>query len=148
MSEQRLSPGSQFIHSPKFIDPARTRVRGIVRIAGGTLKEFEGHLEEANNPFIRDLKMQYTLDEIALNTEKEGAFLKQKEELDRRLQEDEARDEGLRMLAKAKAEALGLEIFQNEAHKEVKRRIRRASSVFEVTALTATAFLAELTPST
>lgn len=139
-----LSPGSQFIHSPKYIDQSHTRVRGIVKLANGTMKEFEGHVEDSQNPFIRDLRIQYTLEEILKNTEKENIFLKKKEELERRMMEDDAREEGLRILAKTKAEALQLEIFQDDTHKEVKRRIRRASNVFEVTALTATAFLAQI----
>lgn len=144
MNEIRLSPGSQYIHSPKFMDGARNRVKGIVKLANGTFKEFEGHLDESHNPFIRDLKLQYTVDEIQTNTEREHAFQKKKDELEKRLQEDEIREEGLRLLAKAKGEALALEIFQDDKHSEVKRKIRRAQTVFEVTALTATAFLIEI----
>jgi len=144
MNELRLSPGSQIILAPRFIDANNTVVRGVVRLPNGTFKEFDGHLSDEHNPFVRDLKMQHTLEEIHANTLKESNFQKKKDELDKRLLEDEQREEGLRILAKAKAEALQIEVFADEKHKEVKRRIRRAQSVFEVTALTATALLLEI----
>lgn len=143
-NELRLSPGSQIILAPRFIDGTHNVVRGIVRLPNGTFKEFDGHLSDEKNPFVRDLLMQHTLDEIRVNTEKELAFQKKKEELDKRLQEDELREEGLRILAKAKAEAMQMEIFQDDRHKEAKRRIRRAQTVFEVTALAAAAMMLDL----
>lgn len=144
MNELRLSPGSQIILAPRFIDAANTVVRGVVRLPNGTFKEFDGALNDSNNPFIRDLMMQHTLEEIGFNTQKELAFHKKKEELDKRLLEDEQREEGLRLLAKAKAEALQLEIFQGDDHKEAKRLIRRAQSLLEVTALAAAALMVKI----
>lgn len=141
MNELRLSPGSQIILAPRFLDPSRTVVRGVVRLPNGTFKEFDGHLADEANPFVRDLLMQHTLEEIAVNTEKEVTFQRKKAELDQRLLEDEQREEGLRQLARAKAEALQLEIFRDDEHKEIKRQIRRAQSRMEVTALAAAALM-------
>lgn len=144
MNELRLSPGSQIILAPRFIDNAQTMVRAVVRMPNGTFKEFDGALADEKNPFVRDLRMQHTLEEIKVNTEKEIAFQKKKEELDKRLIEDEQREESLRLLAKAKAEALQLDIFKDDEHKEAKRLIRRAQSLIEVTALTAAAMMIKL----
>lgn len=143
-NELRLSPGSQIIMAPYFIDAGQTIVRGVVRLPNGTFKEFDGSLVDEKNPFVRDLKMQHTLEEIKVNTTKVQNFQKKKEELDKRLQEDELREEGLRLLAKAKAEALQIEIFKDEKHKEAKRLIRRAQTILEVTAIAAGAMIKEL----
>ena len=141
MENIQLSPNSLFIYSPRFIDQNKTRIRGIVRLNSGEFKEFEGHKDDEKNPFIRDLFLQYNLKEIEEISKKESLFHQKKALLEKRNLEDKQRDEELQALAQAKAQAFKLDIFQDDEFKDLKRKIRRASSIFEVTALSACAFM-------
>jgi len=130
-----LAEDSVLVYQPRFIDDARTRVAAIVRLPNGQLLEVEKSYDDLESRFVRDIRLQYSNEEILEFTLRENALLAIKEQVEKKAEERRLQLENEAQTFRAKAQAFEIEDVKNFSDKTVIRRLRKAQSPLEVAAI-------------
>ena len=139
VATMHLGPDSLVIYQPRYTDANKTRIKAIVRMPDGKLTEMEADKSDARAALIRDVFSQYSEAELEMFTHREFCILGKLRELNQRMIEDKKKTDEREEVFQAKAKALALPQIRDHQDKEVRGSIRRASSAFEVMALTVAA---------
>lgn len=139
-----FGPDSLVVYHPRYTDASRTKIKAIVRMQDGALVEMEANKADQQAGLIRDVRLQYSEAEIEMFTHREFCVLEKMRELNHRMMEDKKKTEEREEIFQAKAKALALQQIRDHKDPEIRRQIRRASSAFEVMALTVAALTVKL----
>lgn len=134
-----LGPESLVVYQPRYADAAKTRIKAIVRRLDGSFAELEAAKDDQTAGLIRDVFAQYSEGEIEMFTHRENCVLEKLRVRNERQAEDRRIAADREETFQAKAKALALPQIRNHADPAIVRGIRRASSAFEVIALTVAA---------
>lgn len=134
-----LGPDSLVIYQPRYTDASKKRIKAIVRMPDGKLTEMEADKADSRAALIRDVMFQYSEVELEMFTHREFCILEKLRQLNARIAEDKKRDTEREETFQAKAKALALPQIREHKDKAVRQKIRRATSAFEVMALTVAA---------
>lgn len=137
----QMSPDSPYVFQPRFANRERTRIKAILRLPDGRFTEMEVDRSDVRSPLLRDIFAQYTEEEIEMFTLRQLKVSDVRRQLDMRIAEDKAIAEQRDATYQAKSEAFQIPAVNHDDNKEIKRKIRQARNVLEVTALTALALM-------
>ena len=137
----QMSPDSPYVFHPRFANREKTRIKAILRLPDGRFTEMEVDRSDVRSPLLRDVFAQYTEEEIEMFTVRQLKVSEVRRQLDMRIAEDKALAEQRDATYHAKTEAFQIPAVNEEQNKDLKRRIRQARNVLEVTALTALALM-------
>ena len=126
---------SVIIYQPRYTDESKSRVRAIVKLPNGKLIEIEKESKERSSSFVRDIFLQYSDEEIMEFSKREQLVSEKKRIADQRASENDLREKKRAATFQAKVDALEIPEVKNFSNKDVLRRLRRARSPFEVSAL-------------
>jgi hypothetical protein len=131
---------SVMVYQPRFANAERTKVKALIVLPNGQIKEIEKECADRSSKIVRDIFLQYTEAEILEFTEREQAVLAKKSASDARGLERQIREQEQAIVFQAKVNALDLPEVKNFADKNIARRIRKAKNPIEVAALVALVF--------
>lgn len=134
-----LGPDSLVVYHPRYADPTKKRIKAIVRRLDGTFAELEAERDDERSGLIRDVFAQYSEAEIEMFTHRENCVLEKLRLVNERQAEDRRIAAEREDTFQAKAKALALPQIRNHHDEQLLRAIRRATSAFEVMALTVAA---------
>lgn len=147
-SNMHLGPDSLVVYHPRYIDAAKTKIKAIVRTQDGKLVEMEASKSDSSAGLIRDIFCQYSEPELEMFTHRENCILQKLHDLNQRMQEDKKITDQREELFQAKSMALALPAIKDHADKELKHKIRKANSTFEVMAIVVTSMVQNQIPQT
>jgi len=126
---------SVLIYQPRFTDQTKSRVIAIAKLPNGKLVEVEKDVADKTSSFVRDIFLQYSEEEILGFTAREAAVGEKKRATDERVAGRKQVEAQRAATFQAKVDALEMPEVKNFPDKNVIRRLRKASSPFEVSTL-------------
>lgn len=130
-----LAEDSVIVYQPRFVGPDGRRVAAIVRLPNGQLHEIEKNYDDATSKFVRDIRLQYTEEEILEFTAREEAILETKRLVDEHFAARRAEIEQDALTFQAKTNAFAIPEVKDFPDKKVIRRLRKARNTLEVAAI-------------
>jgi len=129
-----LDPGLPIIQYPHYTNNAKTELSCILlRPDGQAHKEMRIPKDE-NHPLYRDIKRQFTEDEILINTGREVQVVKAMEKALASKKADEDREQNRAQLWDVKSKFMEMDVVKNSENKNLKRSLRKATNYFEALA--------------
>lgn len=138
--EIRLPTGAPVILHPKFTNDARTIVQAVVQspMDEREVNMMEGDINDKRSPFIRDVFMQYTTEQIEANTQRAIKIQELQRKNHETAQEEEKKEMRREQAFRAKSAVLGIDLVKNAPNTEVvrtlKKRLRTSNDQLEIQA--------------
>ena len=136
----RLPTGAPVILHPKFTNDARTLVQAVVQspMDEREVNMMEGDINDKRSPFIRDVFMQYTKEQIEENTQRAIKIQELQRKNHQDAQEEEKKEMRREQAFRAKSAVLGIDLVKNAPNTDVvrtlKKRLRTSNDELEITA--------------
>lgn len=139
----RFDPSLPQIIYPHYTNNKKTELSCVlIRPDGMAIKE-KGIPKDDNHPLYRDIKAQYSEEEIQHNTAREVSIINNANDAIQAKQAEEAKEEKRRLLWQRKSAYLEMDVVKNTKFKSLKRKLRQATNPEEALAFGVAIIIAE-----
>tara|TARA_R110000868_G_scaffold9000_9_gene45617 strand:+ start:5944 stop:6564 length:621 start_codon:yes stop_codon:yes gene_type:complete len=128
-------PGLPRIVNPHYTNNKRTELACVLLRPDGQCMMERGIPKDNNNPLYRDIKNQYSEEEIDLNTQREVIVQNSLAKASDAFKLEEKRKNRREQLWNQKTTFLDMDLVKNTKHKMLKRKLRQATTPEEAQAL-------------
>ena len=132
--ELHLDPTLPVIVNPHYTNNARTELACVLLRPDGMATQEKGIPKDQNHPLYRDIKNQFTEEEILTNTAREVQIQTSRNKAMEEAKTQSDREELRAKLWEVKSEFMDMDVVKNSNAKGLKRSLRKSSTYFEALA--------------
>ncbi len=132
--ELHLDPTLPVIVNPHYTNNARTELACVLLRPDGMATQEKGIPKDQNHPLYRDIKRQFSEDEVRHNTKRQAAIQSALSKSSEEMKKAEEREKSRADLWKVKSMFLDIPTVKNTEHKNLKRKLRSALTAEEARA--------------
>jgi len=129
-----LDPGLPIIQYPHYTNNAKTELACILMRPDGQAHKEMRIPKDENHPLYRDIKRQFSEEEININTGREVNVVKAMEKALAAQKADQDRENNRAQLWDVKSKFMEMDVVKNSENKKLKRSLRKATNYFEALA--------------
>ena len=129
-----IDPGLPIIQYPHYVNNAKTELSCLLVRPDGMASIEKQIPKDNNHPLYRDIKAQFTEEEILTNTAREVQIQTSRDKALQEAKVQSDRDELRAKLWEVKSQFMDLDVVKNSDQKNLKRNLRKATSYFEALA--------------
>lgn len=134
VKEFSIDPGLPIIQYPHYVNNAKTELSCILVRPDG-MATIERQIPKDNNhPLYRDIKAQFTEEEILTNTAREVQIQTSRNKAVEEERTKQEREQTRAQLWEVKSKFMDMDVVKNSDQKMLKRNLRKSTSYFEALA--------------
>jgi len=129
-----IDPGLPIIQYPHYVNNAKTELSCLLVRPDGMATQEKGIPTDENHPLYRDIRAQFTEEEILTNTAREVQIQTSRNKAMEEAKVQADREQLRAKLWEVKSEFMDMDVVKNSDAKELKRSLRKSSTYFEALA--------------
>ena len=129
-----IDPGLPIIQYPHYVNNAKTELSCILVRPDGMATIERQIPKDENHPLYRDIRAQFTEEEILTNTAREVQIQTSRNKAMEEAKVQADREQLRAKLWEVKSEFMDMDVVKNSDAKELKRSLRKSSTYFEALA--------------
>jgi len=129
-----LDPGLPIIQYPHYVNNAKTELSCLLVRPDGMATQEQKIPKDENHPLYRDIRNQFTEEEILTNTAREVQIQTSRNKAMEEAKTQADREELRAKLWEVKSEFMDMDVVKNSNAKGLKRSLRKSSTYFEALA--------------
>ena len=129
-----IAPGLPIIQYPHYVNNAKTELSCLLVRPDGMATQEKQIPKDENHPLYRDIRAQFTEEEILTNTAREVQIQTSRNKAMEEAKVQADREQLRAKLWEVKSEFMDMDVVKNSDAKELKRSLRKSSTYFEALA--------------
>lgn len=129
-----VDPGLPIIQYPHYVNNAKTELNCLLVRPDGMASVEKQIPKDDNHPLYRDIRNQFTEEEILTNTAREVQIQTSRNKAMEEAKVQSDREELRAKLWEVKSQFMDMDVVKNSEQKNLKRSLRKATSYFEALA--------------